>query len=83
MSAVRRRSCGAPIRGFPGETCKLEVGHRRYHSFVVYTCEACGKVRRGQPHVVAADEPGGVPNMPFCFLCAGLPVLIGPKWGRR
>ncbi len=58
--------CDAPVRG--GGTCQLAAGHRGYHSTVTFTCDACGEVRRGQPHQWGRDgeyEHG----LAYCFLC--------------
>jgi hypothetical protein len=64
-----RKVCGHPVRGMPGYMCLLDPGHNLGHSAVVFTCDGCGKTRRGQPHAWARDgeyEHG----MAFCFLCA-------------
>ena len=63
--------CGAPVRGMK-DTCSLEFGHKGYHSCVTYTCETCGKIRRGQPAATQLDGPSwdeGTCVMKFCFLC--------------
>lgn len=65
--------CGAPVRGCGPETCKLEAGHKGYHSCVVYACDGCGKLRRGVPAEYAADGPEWdelAGTLRFCFLCA-------------
>lgn len=70
--------CGHSVRG--GGECKLDPGHRGYHSYAAYTCEGCGKRRRGMPHEI---QPDGAPwensFMRFCFLCSSQQVLRPPK----
>jgi hypothetical protein len=53
--------CARPMRG---GTCNLEAGHRGRHTTVAWSCDGCGKLRRGSPTV--RDPEGGW----FCFLCA-------------
>jgi hypothetical protein len=60
--------CDQPVRG--GGTCRLDPGHRGYHSTVTFGCDGCDKTRRGQPHRTSPD--GEYPNgLHFCFLCSG------------
>ena len=59
--------CNAPVRG--GGTCTLDPEHKGHHSTVSFTCDACGKTRRGTPHVYGRD--GEYPQgLQFCFMCA-------------
>lgn len=63
-------TCAAPVRG--GGTCRLDAGHRGYHSTVVFGCDGCGKTYRGQPYGYAPD--GEYPRgLQFCFLCCQPP----------
>lgn len=68
--------CGEPVRGYPGETCKLDAGHRGYHSCVVFTCDTCGRTLRGSPYVQEDVYAYGERDdtFAFCFLCAGPPA---------
>ena len=71
-------TCGQPVRG--GGICLLSPGHRGYHSTVVYTCDACGKRRRGQPHQHGRDGEYQ-DGLAFCFMCVGIdpdPYGLGP-----
>lgn len=63
---MSRMRCAAPVRG--GGLCKLDHGHTGHHATVVFACDACDKVRRGQPHRYARD--GEYPRgLKFCFVC--------------
>lgn len=64
--------CGYPVRGLPGETCKLDPDHRGSHSWRAFICDGCGKRRRGVPYV--DDHETG---LGFCFLCCGPPAKRG------
>jgi hypothetical protein len=65
-------TCDAPVRG--GGTCRLDPGHRGYHSTVTFGCDGCGRTLRGQPHRTAPD--GEYPSgLHFCFLCSDERVL--------
>ena len=55
--------------------CEMREGHRGRHSTVAFTCEACGKTRRGQPH--ATQNAGCDEVFFFCFMCAGEPARKG------
>lgn len=60
-------TCGLPTRQWGGSKapCLLSPNHRGDHSIIVFTCDGCGKVRRGRPHY--SDE-----NVGLCFLCTRL-----------
>lgn len=59
-------TCNAPVRG--GGVCKLDPGHKGYHSTSVFTCEGCGKKRRGAP--AAYTDDGEIRHgLAFCFMC--------------
>jgi hypothetical protein len=51
--------------------CEMREGHRGRHSTVAFTCEACGKTRRGTPHgTQVAMAWGEVDDVFFfCFMC--------------
>jgi hypothetical protein len=52
--------------------CQMREGHRGRHSTVAFTCEACGKTRRGQPHAVqnVRGSAGDIDDsFTFCFMC--------------
>jgi len=40
--------CGHPVRGYPGEVCGLDAGHRGHHSCVTAYCEEGHRVRASQ-----------------------------------
>lgn len=61
--------CDTPLRTGP---CQMDAGHKGRHSTAVFTCDACGKRRRGQPfrynEVRLGD--GSVDDVfGFCFMC--------------
>ena len=60
--------CGAPVRGFPNEKCSLPADHKGTHSCVTFSCDGCGKTRRGQPWATAHDGEY-LHGLKFCFLC--------------
>jgi hypothetical protein len=55
--------CEAPMpRSGP---CQMEAGHKGRHAHhEVFTCDGCGKTRRGRPTASHPDAGS------FCFLCA-------------
>ena len=62
-------TCGADVRG--GGSCALAPDHKRSHSTIAFTCDGCGKIRRGQAtateNVWVGKELDDV--FRFCFLC--------------
>jgi hypothetical protein len=62
-----REQCGHVTRYGP---CNMEAGHRGRHTTQAWTCNGCGKRRRGRP--TAFDPEGDA----YCFMCA-------PTGGRR
>jgi len=49
--------------------CRLDPGHTGAHSTVAFSCDGCGKRRRGRPTFVGRDgeyERG----IQLCYLCA-------------
>ncbi len=57
--------CGKAMRdGY----CVMDPDHRGRHTTVGFYCDACGKVRRGQP-VGQAVDTDGVVDVVFCWFC--------------
>jgi hypothetical protein len=72
-----REFCAAGVRG--GGACSLDPEHKGYHSTVTYSCDGCGKRRRGYPHATAPDGAWWEDSrLQFCFLCSA-PQVIG-RW---
>lgn len=51
-----------------GGVCVMDKGHRGRCTTVAYCCDACGQMRRGQPHRVVNDSNGD-PDVALCFMC--------------
>ncbi len=62
--------CDRPVRGGvpPYDRCGLDDGHRGYHAGLTFTCDSCGKVKRGQPYRSMTD-PVSDDQFGFCFTC--------------
>jgi hypothetical protein len=73
--------CNEPVRGFPGELCQLDKGHRGYHSCVTFSCDGpCGQQHRGTPYRSAYDSDS-VPLASFCFICT-IEFMRGEGYGH-
>jgi hypothetical protein len=62
------RSCGEEMRT---GACVLDPGHPGRHTTVGFYCDLCGKMRRGQPHVITQLMADGYrePVAECCWLC--------------
>lgn len=71
--------CNATMPG--GGSCSMEEGHKGYHAHCAYSCDGCGKIRRGQPHKTYQQMVWGELEdaLQFCFLCSDERV-IGPQY---
>jgi hypothetical protein len=49
--------------------CLLDKEHHGRHSTVAFSCDCCGKTRRGRPQAVQYDVNGDVAVV-ACFMCS-------------
>ena len=66
-----RATCGRIMQ--TGEACLMDPDHRGRCSASVFTCEGCGKTRRGSAHstdVVRLGDGSVDDVFEFCFMCS-------------
>jgi hypothetical protein len=76
----RERACGQPSKQWGGSRpCRLDKGHRGYHSISVFVCDQCGHYRRA-PWASHGTDSNGETDVVLCFPCVARNRRPGWDW---